>query len=87
VVSDAPPVWKQEIKMNATTHFQRDLVEKGLIPNNTDPRHIEAFIRLQYNTVNQLDWRTIKREVKIGLACIKEGGVIEAEKLTLSFGL
>jgi hypothetical protein len=69
------------------TYFQRSIVEKKLVPQGTDPRHLEGFIRLQYSTLDHLDWPTIKREVKLGVACIKEGGVEAAERNAQSFGL
>jgi len=69
------------------TYFQRSIVEKGLVPQGVDPRHLEGFIRLQYSTLGHLDWPTIKREVKLGIACIKQGGVDAAERNAQSFGL
>jgi hypothetical protein len=69
------------------TYFQRSIVEKGLVPQGVDPRHLEGFIRLQYSTLGHLDWPTIRREVKLGIACIKQGGVEAAERNAQSFGL
>lgn len=69
------------------TYFQRSITEKGLVPQDVDPRHLEGFIRLQYSTLGHLDWPTIKREVKLGVACIREGGVDVAERNAQSFGL
>ena len=69
------------------TYFQKSIVEKGLVPQGIDPRHLEGYLLLQYSTTSHLDWRTIKREVKVGLGCIKEGGVDAAERNAKSFGL
>ena len=69
------------------TYFGKQLVEKGLIPQGVDPRHVEGYIRLEYSTLGHLSWATIKREVRLSLACIKEGGVAAAERNALSFGL
>lgn len=52
-----------------------------------DPRHIEAFVRLQYSTLNQLDRRTLVREAKIAALCVEQGGADAAEKVAQSFGL
>ena len=71
----------------ATTHFQKSIIEKGLVPHGVDPRHLEGFIRLQYSTLGHLDWRTIRREVKLGVECIRVGGVDAAERNAKSFGL
>lgn len=73
--------------MTIQTHFQQSIVAKGLVPEGVDPRHLEGFIRLQYSTLSHLDWPEIRREVKIGLACIKHGGVEAAERIARSFGL
>jgi len=69
------------------TPFQRDLVEKGLIPLGHDPRHFEAYIRLAHSTVNQLSWAEIRCECKIALACISASTLDEVEAFTKSFGL
>lgn len=73
--------------MNIETYFQRSIVEKGLVPVGIDPRHLEGYIRLQFATLGHLDWPTIRREVKLCIACIKEGGVDAAEQNAKSFGL
>ena len=68
-------------------YFQKSIVEKNLVPQGVDPRHLEGYIRLQYGTLGHLDWRTIRREVKLCIACIREGGVDAAERNAKSFGL
>jgi hypothetical protein len=52
-----------------------------------DPRHIEAYMRLQYSTLDHLDNATFRREVKIACACVDDGGVEMAERTAQSFGL
>jgi len=69
------------------TYFQRQIEEKKLVPQGVDPRHIEGYILLQYSTLSHLDWATIKREVKLCVACVREGGIEAAERNALSFGL
>ena len=69
------------------SYFQRSIITKGLVPAGVDARHIEGYIRLQYSTLGHLDWPTIRREVKIALGCIKEGGIEAAERNAKSFGL
>lgn len=59
---------------------------KKLQPSH-DPRHIEAFVRLEYSTLSHLDLRTLRREARIAADCIALGGVEEAETLAKSFGL
>ena len=69
-----------------TTYFQQSIVDKKLVPAGIDPRHLEGFIRLQYATLGHLSWSDIKREIKIGLACIREDAAL-AERNAQSFGL
>ena len=69
------------------TYFQRSLLEKKLVPQGIDPRHIEGFIRLQYATLGHLDWPTIRRETRLAVKCIQVGGKEAAERNALSFGL
>jgi len=69
------------------SYFQKSIVEKGLVPDGVDARHVEGFIRLQYSTLGDLDWSTIRREVKLSVQCIRQGGVDAAERNAQSFGL
>ena len=52
-----------------------------------DPRHIEAYMRLQYSTLDHLDAATFKAEVRIACECIEFMGADDAERLALSYGL
>ena len=69
------------------TYFQRSIVEKKLVPEGIDPRHIEGYVRLEYSIVNEMSWPAIRREVKISIGCIREGGIEAAERNAQSFGL
>lgn len=69
------------------TYFHRSIIAKGLVPQGIDPRHVEAYIRLNHSTLNHLDWPEIRREVRIALGCIKHGGMEQAESCAQSFGL
>jgi hypothetical protein len=51
-----------------------------------DPRHIEAYMRLQYATLDHLDQATFEHEVDIAVACIQEGGIEAAERNARSHG-
>lgn len=59
---------------------------KELQPNY-DPRHIEAYVRLQYGTLDHLDHATFKREAAIAAACIDSARPGEPEELAQSYGL
>lgn len=51
-----------------------------------DPRHVEAYVRLQYSTLGHLDRATLRREARIAAGCIKADPA-GAEGLALSYGL
>lgn len=52
-----------------------------------DPRHIEAYVRLEYATLNHLPMATLRREARIAMGCIDVDGKLAAEELAESFGL
>ncbi len=52
-----------------------------------DPRHIEAFMRLQHDTLDHLSREQMAAEVNICVACVDEDGKDEAELLAQSYGL
>jgi hypothetical protein len=52
-----------------------------------DPRHVEAWMRLEHGTLDHLDAARFESEVCIANACITEAGVSESESLALSYGL
>lgn len=59
----------------------------GLGAQGYDPRHIEAFMRLLFSTLDHLSPDTFCREVALACACIDVGGVARAERCARSFGL
>lgn len=50
------------------------------------PRHVEAFIRLEYRTLDHLSRADFRRETAIALECI-DLDADAAERLAQSFGL
>lgn len=66
------------------THYTA--IIESMVPGY-DPRHIEAYMRIQYSTLDHLDRATFRREAKIAAACIDEGGVEMAEATAKSYGL
>jgi len=54
---------------------------------DVDPRHVEAYMRLQYGSLGHVDRETFRREARIAIECIKITGVDDAEELAESFGL
>lgn len=54
---------------------------------DVDERHIEAFMRLQHQTLEHLNVDQFTDSIEIACACIDEGGTAQAESLAKSFGL
>lgn len=54
---------------------------------NYDPRHIEAYIRLEYGTFDHLSADKLKKEAKLAAQFVDYGGKDSAESLAQSFGL
>ena len=52
-----------------------------------DPRHIEGWMRIEHGTLDHLDIHIFRKEIKIGIQCIEEGGRELAERNAKSFGL
>jgi hypothetical protein len=51
------------------------------------PRHVEGYMRLAHGTLDQLSPQQFRTEVALSVACIADGGIDTAEKLTQSYGL
>jgi hypothetical protein len=52
-----------------------------------DPRHVEAWMRLERGTLGRLSPRQFTKEVGLALDCIAAGALADSESLALSFGL
>lgn len=52
-----------------------------------DPRHVEAFMRSERGTLDDLSPSRFRAEVRTAVACINEGGTEFAEKLAQSYGI
>ena len=62
-----------------------ELARKGYA-GKYDARHIEAYMRLQYGTLDHLSKETFNREVEICRQCV-DADPIAAERLAVSEGL
>lgn len=54
---------------------------------DADPRHVEAYIRLEHSTLDALSPYQLQTEVGIALHCLQLDGLDHAERLAQSFGL
>lgn len=68
-----------------TTAINAILCKIGAI--GYDPRHVEAYMRLEHSTLDGLSAGQFAREVRISLECIDYAGKKSAESLAVSFGL
>jgi hypothetical protein len=66
------------------SYYQNLIVE---IAPNANPRHVEAWMRLEHGTLDQLSRQRFTREVELALQCIAEGGAETSEDLAKSYGL
>lgn len=54
---------------------------------DVDPRHAEAFIRLEHSTLDSLSRERFRTECDIAAACVDEAGPVLSEKIARSFAL
>lgn len=52
-----------------------------------DARHIEAWMRSQYGTLDALSPAEFGHAVRHGIACVETGGITLSENLAQSYGL
>jgi hypothetical protein len=67
-------------------YIREDLKALGL-GDRIDPRHIEAFMRLEHSTLDGLSPAQFRAEVKLSADCVIIGGRAGAEECARSFGL
>ena len=53
----------------------------------TDPRHVEAYMRIEHGTLDHLSPAQFARDVAIAVACVVAEGTDDAEALAESYGL
>ena len=54
---------------------------------NANPRHVEAFMRVEHNTLDKFSAQRFASEVEFAAICVREAGPEMAEKIAASFGL
>ena len=52
-----------------------------------DPRHVEAWMRIEHGTLDGLGPGRFRNEVEVAIALIDRAGTAESEALARSFGL
>lgn len=71
--------------MSYQNKVREELASQGRI--GIDPRHIEAYMRLEHSTLDGLSRSQFSAEVSIGIACVDADGEENAERCAQSFGL
>jgi hypothetical protein len=67
-----------------TTFYQRLIAVRT---RDLDPRHVEAWMRLEHPTLDGFSRVDFEREVDIAVIAIANAGADESEALAASFGL
>jgi len=65
--------------------IREDLARQGKI--GTNPRHVEAWMRLEHGCLDGLSVSQFSREVSIAVDCINAWTATDNERLAESFGL
>ena len=63
----------------------QEIARQGHI--GTDPRHVEAYMRLEHSTLDGLSHSQFKTEVIGCIGCVHADGTANAERCAQSFGL
>ena len=71
--------------MSYRSMIETEAAHQGRV--DVDPRHVEAYMRLEHSTLDGLSHGQFKREVAIGINCIDADGLVNAESCARSFAL
>ena len=66
------------------TFYQRRIAPRT---RDVDPRHVEAWMRLEHPTLDGLSRAEFEREIDLAVAAIATAGAADSEALAASFGL
>ena len=66
------------------TFYQRRIAERM---SAVDPRHVEAWMRLEHSALDRLSPAEFEREIDLAVVAIATAGPTESEALAASFGL
>ena len=65
--------------------IREQIAKQGAI--GTDPRHVEAYMRLGHSTLDGLSASQFRNEVEGCIGCVHADGIENAERCAQSFGL
>lgn len=55
--------------------------------SKADPRHVEAWIRIEHPTLDHLTQKDFRKEVPVALECLEANGLDRSEELATSMGI
>jgi len=73
--------------MNRYQQLIREAIARAGQVGAADPRHVEAWMRLEHGCLDGLSRAQFVAEVKTALACIAAGPLPDSEALAQSMGL
>jgi hypothetical protein len=73
--------------MSAYRQMIRETMARTGHVATADPRHVEAWMRLQHGCLDGLSSQQFTDEVSIALRCVAAGPLSNSEALAASFGL
>jgi hypothetical protein len=76
-----------ERPMSLYTRIITEQLSKLSVPDWAEPRHVEAYMRCKYSTLDHLDRKTFNREVKLAAQGLQDLGQDQADALAESYGL
>lgn len=65
------------------SYYQQAIAEV----TDRNPRHVEAWMRLEHGTLDQLDAARFQSEALIAAMCVAEAGDTDSEALAVTYGL
>lgn len=65
--------------------YQERIAE--IVGPSVDPRHVEAWMRIEHGTLDQLSASAFVCDVMVAMRCISAAGVEQSEELARSYGL
>lgn len=73
--------------VNPTLGYYQQAIYASPAARGLDPRHVEAYIRLEHATLDSLTAAQFAQEIVIGAECVRSSGTENAEALAKSMGL
>lgn len=73
--------------MNIYAQMIREAMARTGRVGAADPRHVEAWLRLEHGCLDAMSRQQFTDEVTIALECVAAGPLADSEALAISYGL